>query len=159
MNPKYYKYATIGLASFIGLCVLSYVVVVTPVFMNTIDNSEPHTLENIPDTWGVAVWRHEQTQATYNSNLEDCTLDMTKYGVDRSGMNFTMVVMCGFEKGGESYMNFDMESVRVVTEPNDFDFHLPGVESCGLHIDYGIARNGHGDEVLDAGVYCHNIRD
>lgn len=159
MNPKYYKYTTIGLAGFIGAVALSYAAVMTPLFTHTIDSSEPHALENIPDTWAVATWGHEKSRAMYNSNIEDCILDIIKHDGGGDGMAVAIMIGCAFERGGETYIDdIDTHPVRVVTEPGEFDFHRSHIEGCDLSIHYDFVY-GDGGEWLDARIYCHNIRD
>ena len=158
MNPKYYKYTTIGLASLIGVGALWWLALVMPMFLNTAENNEPNTLADVPDAWIVGTWSDGQAEAIYHTNAENCTLNMAKHGTGGHGFTLTTTLRCGSESSAEHVTSrSDMESIRFVTEPTDFDFQLPYEGECILNTHYGSPWQH--DVVLDTTIICYEMDD
>ena len=136
MSRRFYKCATIGMASFIGVLAILYVVVILMPAASV--NNQPHTLENVPEEWAFHTWEDGQDEATYDSNTHDCTLNVHK-GTSEHHIVVNMSLVCDREDGstsGVSRAGHIDASHTFVTEPADFDF-VYAATKCNLSFWYG----------------------
>lgn len=155
MSRRFYKYATIGMASFIGVAVMLYVVIMLVPFLTASVNNQPHMLENVPDEWAVHTWDNGQDEATYNSYTHDCTLNVHK-GMSEHHIAVNMSLVCDREDGSTSSVSRsgDLDMAHMfVTEPADFDFVYAATE-CYLSFWYGSDSRLVGADNMDASFHC-----